>query len=216
MYALALAIESEARQLARHARDTGAATVAVVSSDAPLQKRFAAAFIDAWLLLGGAAPVSLHFDRAPEMLALLRREMGRTPVDAVLIAVDGADASLVKPYIGATATYAGSQVNDRQSREALRDLDAVRFVEIPWLADPDSSEFANIPRPDFPNTSFDRLYALGLDAFHVAQDLADGRAESLDFDGATGRLTLERSRQFAREGRLLQFRAGQITPYAAR
>ncbi len=109
-----------------------------------------------------------------------------------------------------------SQVNDRQSREALRDLDDVRFVEIPWLADPDAGEFANIPRPDFPNTSFDRLYALGLDAFHVAQALADGRAESLDFDGATGRLTLERSRQFVREGRLLQFRAGQITPYAAK
>ena len=216
MYALALAVDSEARQLARTARDAGALSVAVISSDAPLQRRFAAAFIDAWLLLGGAAPVSLHYDRAPEMLALLRRELGRTPVDAVLLAVDSADASLVKPYLGATATYAGSQVNDRQPREALRDLDDVRFVEIPWLAEPDAMEFANIPRPDFPNASFDRLYALGLDAYRVAQALADGRPEALDFDGATGRLTLERSRQYVREGRMLQFRAGQIAPIVTR
>ncbi len=216
MYALALAIDSEARQLARHARDAGATSVAVIGSDTPLQKRFAVAFIDAWLLLGGAAPVSLHFDRTPDMLALLRRELARTPVDAVLLAVDGADAALVKPYVRAAAAYAGSQVNDRQPREALRDLDDVRFVEIPWLAEPDASAFAGIPRPDFPNAAFDRLYALGLDAFRAAQALADGRTEALEFEGATGRLALERSRQFAREGRMLQFRAGEIAPVLAR
>ncbi|HYQ99750.1 MAG TPA: penicillin-binding protein activator, partial [Casimicrobiaceae bacterium] len=133
MYALTLSVESDARQLARLAREAGVQTVAVVGNDSPLQKRFAAAFVDAWLLQGGAAPVTLRFDRSPEMLALLRRELARTPVDAVVLAVDSADAALVKPYLGTRAAYAGSTVNDRPSPEAMRDLEDLRFVEIPWL-----------------------------------------------------------------------------------
>src|SRR5262249_40397031 len=45
MFALTLAVESDARQLARLARDSGATTIAVVGADTPLQKRFANAFV---------------------------------------------------------------------------------------------------------------------------------------------------------------------------
>jgi hypothetical protein len=180
-----------------------------------LQKRFARAFIDEWIVLGGGPPMTLSFDRSPDMLALLRREIGRAPVDAVLLAVDGADAALVKTYVGTIATYTSSQVNDRQPRELIRDLDDVWFVDIPWLADPDARGFANIPRPELPNAALDRLYALGIDAFGVARAFADGPPDRLEFDGATGHLSLDASRQFVREGRLLQFRAGQIVPAGA-
>jgi uncharacterized protein len=118
----------------------------------------------------------------------------------------------VKPYLGTLATYAGSTANDRPSREALRDLEDVRFVDIPWIATPDAREFARIPRAEFPNATLDRLYALGIDAFRVAQLLADGRLDRLEIDGATGHLRLEGSRQIQREGVLLQFRAGEVVP----
>jgi len=212
MYALTLSVESDARQLARLARDAGAQTVAIVGADSPLQKRFATAFIDAWLLQGGAAPLSLHLDRSPEMLALLRRELARTPVDAVLLAVDSADAALVKPYLGTVPVYAGSTVNDRPTREAMRELEDVRFVDIPWLATPDARELASIPRGDFANASLDRLYALGIDAFQVAQMLAGGRVDRIELDGATGHLTLEGTRQFARDARPMQYKGGQVVP----
>lgn len=214
MYELTLSVESDARQLARLAREAGAQTVAVVGSDSPLQKRFAAAFVDAWLLQGGAAPVTLRFDRSPEMLALLRRELARTPVDAVVLAVDSADAALVKPYLGTRAAYAGSTVNDRPSPQAMRDLEDLRFVEIPWLATPDAREFASIPRGDFANAALDRLYALGVDAFQVAQMLAEGRVDRIELDGATGHLTLDATRQFAREARPMQYKGGQVVPAA--
>ncbi len=214
MYALTLAVESDARQLARLARDAGAQTIAVIAADTPLQRRFAAAFVDAWLLQGGTAPVMLRFDRSPEMLGLLKRELARTPVDATLLAVDSADAALLKPYVGTIAAYAGSTVNERPPREALRDLEDVRFVDIPWVATPEAREFARIPRVDFPNATLDRLYALGIDAFRVAQMLADGRVERIEFDGATGHLTLDATRQFTRDARPLQFKGGQIVPAA--
>jgi hypothetical protein len=212
MFALTLGVESDGRQLARLARDSGALTLAVIGADTPLQKRFAGAFVDAWVLQGGAAPVNLRFDRSPEMLALLKRELVRSKVDAALLAVDGADAVLVKPYVGTIATYAGSSINDRQPRETLRELEDVHFVDIPWLASPDAREFARITRPALSSATLDRLYALGIDAFRVAQLLAEGRIDRMEFDGATGHLTLDTTRQFVREGRALQFKGGQVVP----
>jgi hypothetical protein len=153
-----------------------------------------------------------RFDRSPEALALLKRELAKTPVDAALLAVDGADAVLVKPYVGTIATYAGSTVNDRQPRETLRELEDVRFVDVPWLATPEAREFAKIPRPALASATLDRLFALGIDAFRTAQLLADGRPERIEQDGATGHLTLDASRQFQREGQALQFKGGQAMP----
>jgi outer membrane PBP1 activator LpoA protein len=216
MYTLTLTIDGEARQLARRAREGGAMTVAVIASDSPLQKRFASAFNAEWILAGGDAPVMFRFDRSPEMLALLRRELARTRFDAALLAVDGGEAALAKSYVKSIPTYTSSQVNERQPREARRDLDDVVFVDIPWLVDPDAAGVAGLKRPVFPNTALDRLYALGIDAFRVAQTLADGPPEKLEMDGATGRLSLDANRQFVREGRLLQFRAGEIVPAGGR
>jgi len=216
VYTFALAVESEGVQLARRANADGVRTVVVIGSDAPLQKRFAGAFTGEWILLGGDAPLTFRLDRAPDMLALLRREVKRAAPDAVLLAVDAQDAALVRPYLGQAAAYTSSQISDRQSPEALRELDAVRFVELPWLADPSAAAFARIARPQYGSVILDRLYALGIDAFRVAQAFVDGEPSTLEFDGATGHVTLDRSRHFLREGTLLQFRDGEIVPAGSR
>jgi len=210
VYTLALAIESEGAQLARLASADGARSVAIVGGDAPLQKRFAAAFTGEWILQGGGPPVVLRVDRAPEMLALLRRELQKVAPDAVLLALDGEDAALVKPYLGQVSAFTSSQVNDRQAPESLRDLDQVRFVEIPWLADPTGPASASVRRADYGSATLDRLYALGIDGFRVAQAFGDGPPETLELDGATGHLVLDRSRHFLREGVVLQFREGAV------
>jgi outer membrane PBP1 activator LpoA protein len=216
VYVLSLTIDGEARQLARRAREDGAATVAVIASDTPRQQRFASAFTAEWILAGGGPPVVFRFDPAPDVLKLMRRELVKAPVDAALLAVDAADAALAKPYVGTIPSYTSSQVNERQPPEALRDLDEVRFVDMPWLVDPDAAAFAELRRPDYPNTTLDRLHALGVDAFHVAAAFAAGPPAKLEFDGATGRVSLDATRQFVREGRLMQFRAGRIVPVGAR
>ena len=79
----------------------------------------------------------------------------------------------------------------------------------PGSSIPDATAFAELKRPDFPNATLDRLYALGIDAFRVAQAFADGPPAKFEFDGATGHLSLDATRQFVREGRLMQFAAGQ-------
>ena len=216
MYALTLNVESDGRQLARYLRRTDARTVAVIASDSPLQKRFAAAFVDEWLEGGGTAPMTYRFDRDPQTLTQLKQKLAKVAPDAALLATDAADAALARPYLGTIATCAGSQLNDRQPPQIVRDLDGVCFIEIPWLAEPDAAAFAKLKRPALPNAALDRLYALGIDAFRVALALIDGPVERLEFDGATGHLTLEDTRVFAREGRVLRFNGGDIEPAEGR
>jgi outer membrane PBP1 activator LpoA protein len=208
VYALTLAIESEGQQLARLARLQGVRTIGVIGADTPLQRRFASAFVGEWILLGGGLPETYRYERGRDLVAL-RRELLRTPVDALLLAVDGADASRLKPYVGATRSYTSSQVNDQPALLSQYDLDDVLFIEMPWLANPDKSDLGALARPNYPNAALERLYALGVDAFRVARAFADGAPKTLEFDGATGHLTLDKSRQFAREGLLMQFRGGR-------
>ena len=173
-------------------------------------KRFAGAFATEWLLNGGNAPNSFRFEPAPEALTVLKRDILKKAPDAALLAVDGGSASLVKPFLGTVPAYASGLVFDRRRTATLRDLDGLTIVEIPWLVTPGAPEFAKLPRRDFASAALDRLYALGLDAFRIAQAMIDGPPGQFALEGATGHVTLAEGRQFVREGRLATFRAGQL------
>lgn len=212
VYTFALAIESDARTIARRMREDGASNVAVIGGDSPLMKRFAHAFAGEWILMGGNVPNSFPFVPTPDGLRALRRDLAKVPVDAIVLAVDGPDAALVKTYAPRVTTWASGQVNQRQDPATIRDLEDVRFVDVSWIVVPDAAAFAKLPRPEHASAALDRLYALGLDAFRVAEVFATAPPDRLSFDGATGRVELSDTRQIAREGRLATFRAGAIVP----
>lgn len=212
IYTFALGVEGDARVIARRMRDTAAQNVVIVGGETPLMKRFAGAFATSWLLEGGGAPNAFPFDAAPEALTALKRDIVRSSADAALLALDGAGAMRVKPYLGTVTTYASGLVFERQTPATLRDLDGLTIVEVPWLATPDAPEFAGLPRREFGNAALERLYALGIDAFRVAQAFRFGPPDHFTLDGATGRVTLTEGRQFLREGRLAIYRAGQLVP----
>ena len=225
-YTFALSIESDARVLARRlgaeAAQAGAAApgapapgVVVISTDTPLLKRFATAFAAEWTMAGGSAPGAYRFDAKPEAMTAMRREIMRKPPGAVLLALDGTGAALMKPYLGTLPAYASALVFERETLAVARDLDGLVLVEIPWIVDPGARQFAAFPKREFASTALTRLYALGLDAFRVAQAFTDGAPESFTLEGATGQLTLVDGHQFAREGRLAVFRTGQLTPLDA-
>lgn len=212
LFTFSLTVESDARAIARRMHDDSAQNVAIVGADTPLMKRFASAFASEWLLSGGNVPNAFLFDPTPDALTVLKRQLGRKTPDAALLAVDGVDAPLVKPFLGTVAAYASALVFDRKSVATLRDLDGLAIVEIPWLVTPGAPEFAKFARRDFGSESLERLYALGLDAFRIAQALMDGPPLQFVLEGATGRVTLAEGRQFVREGRLAVYRAGQLVP----
>jgi uncharacterized protein len=212
MYAFPLTVESDGRTLARRALAAGSHSIDVIEGDSPLMKRLATSFAAQWTARGGAPPAALRFDPAPEALAGLRRTLGRNPPDAVLLAVDGTRASLLKPFIGGIAAYASGLVFERPTSAVARDLDGVRVVEIPWLLTPDAPEFASVARRDFDSDSLARLYAFGLDAYRIAASFRNGPPDRFELDGATGHLSLGLQREFEREGGLGIYRDGVLVP----
>ncbi len=214
-YALTLSVESDAALLARRARDDGVRTLATVSSDAPLQRRFKAAFAAAWERAGGTALRDTRFVANPEVLGILRRELAARPPDAVLLCVAAGEATLAKSFLPPGPVYASSQVADGLSTQMLRDLEGVRYVEIPWLADPGATAFARLPRASLDDPVLERLYALGLDAFAIGELLANPiPPDRVELEGATGHLSLMPTRAFARDGRIMVIHDGQSALYS--
>ena len=220
LYTFPLSVESDARLIARRIRETPiappqtAASVVVVTADTPLMHRFAAAFTGEWMGIGGSLPGALRFDGAPETMTAMRRELARRPPAAVVLAMDGAAATLAKPYVGTSPAYASALVFERETLATVRDLDGLIVAEIPWIVTPNAPQFNGLPRREFPSAALARLYALGLDAFRVAAAFRDGVPERFSLDGATGQITLD-GKQFAREGRFGVFRDGRLTPLDA-
>ena len=203
-YALALSVESDAVQIARAARADGVRSVAVIASSGALQRRFAAAFGTEWQN-GGGAPLSQYgFDPNPELVGQLRRELAARPPDAVVLAIDGDDIALAKSFLPPARVYAVSQIADDLPPPMLRDLEGVRYIEIPWIAQPESLAWSESARSRFQNPLQARLYALGLDALALAQMLAEPvPPDRVELDGATGHLSLTPARIFARQGTMM-------------
>lgn len=213
LYSLSLSIENEGRQLARIVHASGARSIGIISAGTALQRRFASAFVDEWLAQGAGPPETFRFDRAPEALTTLRRDLGRSaPLDAVLLAVDGPDVALLKSFVGIVPCFTSSQVSDSGRTETRRDLDGVYFLELPWLVEGASPDQGRLPRGNYTNAALQRLYALGIDAFRVARLFVDGAPATMELDGATGYLRLTGVRLFTRESTLMRFRAGAAEP----
>jgi len=210
MWSLALTVESDARVLARRAMRDGVKAIDVVEGESPLMRRMATAFASEWAAAGGAAPADYPIDPSPDSLIALRKSLTKALPDAVVLALDGERVAQVKPYVSVPA-YASAITFERPPPAIARDLDDLRVVDIPLILTPDAPELARLPRRDFGSAALTRLYALGLDAFRVAEAFIDTPPERLEFDGAIGHLTLD-GHQFLREGRLGIYRDGQLVP----
>ena len=215
IYAFPLTVESDGRTLARRVRASGASPIDIIEGDSPLMKRLASSFAIQWTGSGGTPPSVQRMAPSPESLGALRRALGRDPPGAVLLAVTGDHAALVKPFIGNVVAYASGLVFERPDPAVARDLDNVRVVEIPWLLTPDAPQFASIPHRDFDSDALARLYALGHDAFAIAATFHDGPPDHFETDGATGHVKLVPGREFQREGMLGVYRDGTLVPLDA-
>lgn len=197
----ALLIESEAQQVARLAigdlrvREPGRqASAVVITSAAPLHRRAAQAFGEAFASGGGTVLATI--DAASDRGAALQSRLASAAPALVFLAVDAGIASTVRPYLRDVPAYGTSQLNARADRLRLYDLEGVHLVDMPWLvqrAAPAVSRFARSEELARYSADLERLYAMGIDAFRLALDAATGRASS-GFDGVTGALRLEQQR----------------------
>ncbi len=225
LYMLSLQVEAEARQVARLAWREGRRNAVIISGNGPAQLRMQVAFASEFSMLGGKV-TKAEYSAAPEKLSLIGRRsialtesekpntaprgggnrpepvqltIARSSEDMYFLALGYAEARTARSYLGAAPVYATSSVHVGDSGPlAGFDLAGVTFVDIPWLLEPQHPAVMIYPRPQPHDTiDLDRLYALGIDAWRVAQLLLAG-VRDIRLDGVTGTLTLGPDGQFER------------------
>lgn len=210
LFLFGLAIEAEARQVAQMAFEDGRRNAFVISDDTALSKRMRQAFLDEFAAAGGSVVAEFAYGTDAVSLNRLRHAAGAGVADAIFLALDFAPARTVRPYLGnALAIYATSQVHvGGASALAAHELNLVRFVDMPWLLQPDHPAVMVYPRAYGGALEFERLYALGIDAFRIGLEILRQSTEPV-LDGVTGRIKLTPERQFVRELTAAQYVDGR-------
>ena len=94
------------------------------------------------------------------------------------------------------------------------DLQGMRYVEMPWFVQPDHPAVMVYPVPRAMSVDEERLYAFGIDAYRISQQLLRGDKRA-PIDGVTGRLTLEPPTHFARSLTPAEVDGGRAIPLRA-
>jgi outer membrane PBP1 activator LpoA protein len=209
LYLFGLGLEQEASQIAQVARDDGHRNAFVLGDGTPLSKRMRQAFVAEFAKGGGITVADLSFGADQASLTKLRQTVDLGVADMLFIAVDAERARTARPYFGnSLALYATSQVNAGGDALAANELNGVRFVDMPWLLQPDHPAVMVYPRAQLDGTEFERLYALGIDAYRLSLELLEGTRDPM-LDGVTGQIRLTRDQQFVRELIVAQFINGK-------
>ena len=207
MLSIGLSIEDEARQVAEWAAgDYPGGEALILSGGNAWQRRIASAFAAHWQQLG-------HTSKTLEMattngylsdaeLVALRARLASEPVELLFAALDADQArqlrtALNAPPLGDIPLYGTSSLNPgRTNLLEGGELDGVRLLDLPWQVQRDSSTVMSYPRPEPRDevrlsADMERLYALGIDAFRIAREIALKPGQPVTLDGVTGQLNIE-------------------------
>ncbi|MBL8541606.1 MAG: penicillin-binding protein activator [Betaproteobacteria bacterium] len=202
LYVLGLQAEPEARQVASFALADGRRAALVVTTDGPLSKRIQDAFSEAFTAEGGRVVGVLKLPADSKTLAKLKSTYDTARADMIFVACDAQRTRFVRAFADrSTPFYGTSQLYaTRGDSMANADLEGARFLDMPWMVQPDHPAVMIYPRPSGVSNEQERFYALGIDAYRVSQTLLDAPPPSAaSIDGVTGRIdlslgqTLERS-----------------------
>ncbi len=141
------------------------------------------------------------------------------PSNVAFLAADSTQARLIRPYFNPSLpVYGTSQLfNGNGDTLTNYDLNDIRFVDMPWLVQPDHPAVVFYPHANPPlEADMERLYALGVDAHRLLHILLqNAQRTALPLDGVTGRIRLKDANTFQRESVSALFRLGRgLTPEA--
>ncbi|HCN89783.1 MAG TPA: hypothetical protein DIT28_11500, partial [Oxalobacteraceae bacterium] len=161
----------------------------------------------------------------PNGLEQLRKRVQNDKPALVFVALDAAQARQLRSAIGNdVALYGTSQLNpltrpDWAGAEPMPELNGAQLLDIPWQLQPDHPAVMIYPHPvgaadQKHSADLERLYALGIDAYRVAREIAEGHSD-FEIDGVTGRLTVSFGAGAARFERFEQpaiYQDGTVVP----
>jgi outer membrane PBP1 activator LpoA protein len=205
MLATSLSLEAEAQRVATLAlsefigmrRTDTRPRIAVISRPGALERRIAQAYVSA-ARAEGDVPVQVEWttETTPRVAALL----AEPSLEAVFLALTARDAAQLRaiiprglPVFGTSLLYAGDPVSSPESATLAHDLEGIRFLEMPWLLQPEHPAVMIYPPPAaaWP-LELRRLYAFGIDAYRLGIAWMKGERR-FELDGVTGRLRVDRA-----------------------
>ncbi|WBS02948.1 penicillin-binding protein activator [Pseudoduganella sp. SL102] len=207
MLSIGLSIEEEARQVAEWAaREHPAASVMILSGSAAWQRRIANAFATHAPQVGMTTKTleltALNGYLSDGEMVALRARLAEQPVDLLFAALDADQTrqlrtALAAPPLGDIPLYGTSSLNPgRVSLYQGPELDGVKLLDLPWQIQRDNPTVASYPQPaprdeERLSADMERLYALGIDAFRVAREIAVRPGQPITLDGVTGQLSID-------------------------
>lgn len=224
-----LAPEDELRQIAREAWREGKRNASLLYPNNDWGRRLAQGFTDIWQSMGGQVLASRAFDKdgagaIPGLLltdASSRRQRNlarlaplplqffehpRQDLDFLLLVADASQARQIKPllnfhFASRLPVFALSYVYQGTVNPIKdRDLDGVRFTDIPWILE-DSSLHREVATlwPD-QHGPYQSLFAMGLDSYRLIDHLPLlAAAPGMHLPGQTGALGLDSNQRIGRE-----------------
>lgn len=173
----------------------------------------------AWLVEPVIAPITV-VSESGEIETVVPKRVGPPPAapgNVVFLAGDTRQARLIRPYLNPSLPVYGTSQLFNINADTLTnyDLNDIRFVDMPWLLQPDHPAVMIYPRSITAlDTDKERLYAFGIDAYRLLHILLNNRLRSaLPLDGVTGRIHLSDANTFQRDAIPALFRYGHgLTP----
>jgi outer membrane PBP1 activator LpoA protein len=212
LFVYGLQIEAEARQMAQFASRLGGSKAFIIVGDTALASRIAQAFSEEWKKLHGEISGQFGYTTDPAALAKLREHVAGSKADIVFTSLDAARARFIRSYLGASIPIYATSMVFTSNADALAnyDLEGVRFLDMPWLLQPDHPAVISYSRPNAQRAGFDqeRFYALGIDAYRLVLELLRPYETMEPLDGVTGTITLNDLHQFIRTLVPAQFSQG--------
>lgn len=229
MLTVGLSIEDEARQVATWAKSNKKNGKAfVLATGTAWQVRAAKAFAAQWQKLGGEMEAfemaAFNGYLSARSLADLKRLVETDEPALLFAALDARQGRQLRIAVGnQVPLYGTSQLNpftqgNGGDTERSMELNGARLLDIPWQLQPDHPAVMVYPRPVVSvdqkrSADLERLYALGIDAYRVAREIAFKRS-NFELDGVTGKLTVRfdnAGSSFARAEQRAIYQDGSVT-----
>ena len=186
LYFFGTPTEAEARQVAQLAKQQGLRQAIIITTRTQWSKRLQSAFEEEWLSSGGGILREIEFNNVSGEFM----DIAEMPGTAIFLAADAKTARLIRPYLpNRLPIYATSQIFSGNDNTLTNyDLNGIRFVDMPWLLQPDHAAVMTYTRANPPlSIDRERLYALGIDAFRITRlMLSKKQKTALMLDGVTG------------------------------
>ncbi|MEO8598595.1 MAG: penicillin-binding protein activator [bacterium] len=202
MIAMGLSIEDEARQVARWAsQEHPGARAFIIGTNIAWQRRAANAFTAEWQRLGLSSQ-SMELGLVNGYLSAngmeqLRNRLQNERPALLFVSMGSGLTRQLRLGIGTEVpVYGTSQLNPFLGADSVADplTEGLHLVDMPWQLQPDHPAVMAYPRlvtaaDKDRNPDLERLYALGIDAYRVAHEIASAH-QQFEIDGVTGRLAV--------------------------